>query len=63
MYVSIYKNKELENEVSSDMSYFWYSDDVDTLLEQTTWSCNCMETKSNVDSHNMVIRTRLLKIN
>ena len=23
---SIYKNKELENEVSSDMSYFWYSD-------------------------------------
>ena len=23
---SIYKNDELENEVSSDMSYFWYSD-------------------------------------
>ena len=22
----IYKNNELENEVSSDMSYFWYSD-------------------------------------
>ena len=27
MYESIYKNNELENEVSSDMSYFWYSDD------------------------------------
>ena len=26
MYESIYKNNELENEVSSDMSYFWYSD-------------------------------------
>ena len=26
MYESISKNKELENEVSSDMSYFWYSD-------------------------------------
>ena len=23
---SIYKNNELENEVSLDMSYFWYSD-------------------------------------
>ena len=23
---SIYKNDELENEVSLDMSYFWYSD-------------------------------------
>ena len=23
---SIYKNYELENEVSMDMSYFWYSD-------------------------------------
>ena len=26
MYESIYKNDELENEVSLDMSYFWYSD-------------------------------------
>jgi hypothetical protein len=26
MYESIYYNKELENEVSLDMSYFWYSD-------------------------------------
>ena len=26
MYESILKNNELENEVSSDMSYFWYSD-------------------------------------
>ena len=26
MYEPIYKNNELENEVSSDMSYFWYSD-------------------------------------
>ena len=31
MYESIYKNDELENEVSSDMSYFWYSD-VDTIM-------------------------------
>ena len=26
MYESIYKNNELGNEVSLDMSYFWYSD-------------------------------------
>ena len=26
MYESISKNNELENEVSLDMSYFWYSD-------------------------------------
>ena len=26
MYESIYKNNELENELSLDMSYFWYSD-------------------------------------
>ena len=26
MYESIYKNNELENEVRSNMSYFWYSD-------------------------------------
>ena len=26
MFESISKNDELENEVSSDMSYFWYSD-------------------------------------
>ena len=26
MYESISKNDELENEVSLDMSYFWYSD-------------------------------------
>ena len=25
---SIYKNDELENEVSLDMSYFWYSDNI-----------------------------------
>ena len=31
MYESIYKNDELENEVSLDMSYFWYSD-VDTIM-------------------------------
>ena len=28
MYESISKNNELENEVSFDMSYFWYSDEV-----------------------------------
>ena len=26
MYESISKNNELENELSSNMSYFWYSD-------------------------------------
>ena len=26
MYESIYKNDELENEMTLDMSYFWYSD-------------------------------------
>ena len=26
MYESISKNKELENEMTLDMSYFWYSD-------------------------------------
>ena len=26
MYGSIHKNNELENEMSPDMSYFWYSD-------------------------------------
>ena len=26
MYESIYMNSELGNEVSLDMSYFWYSD-------------------------------------
>ena len=28
MYESISKNNELENEMTLDMSYFWYSDDV-----------------------------------
>ena len=32
MYESISKNNELENEVSSDMSYFWYSDDIQKQL-------------------------------
>ena len=29
MYESISKNNELENEMTLDMSYFWYSDDSD----------------------------------
>ena len=43
---SIYKNNELENEVSSDMSYFWYSDaacDKDNDIERNKEgkeSCN-----------------------
>ena len=36
MYESIYKNNELENEVSLDMSYFWYSDDVRSLVRILT---------------------------
>ena len=27
MYESIYKNNELENDMTLDMSYFWYSDE------------------------------------
>ena len=34
MYESIYKNNELENEVSSDMSYFWYSDVTFTAFQE-----------------------------
>jgi hypothetical protein len=43
MYESIYKNNELENEVSLDMSYFWYSEggrssneDKDSVIEDDT---------------------------
>jgi hypothetical protein len=32
MYESIKTNNELENEVSSDLSYFWYSDVVCSIL-------------------------------
>ena len=31
MYESISKNNELENEMTLDMSYFWYSDDSQIL--------------------------------
>ena len=38
MYESISKNNELENEMTLDMSYFWYSDDV--LLDNASdWAC------------------------
>ena len=32
MYESISKNNELENEMTLDMSYFWYSDVIITWL-------------------------------
>ena len=32
MYESISKNNELENEMTLDMSYFWYSDDSLVLM-------------------------------
>jgi hypothetical protein len=35
MYESIYKNNEVENEVTLDMSYFWYSDAVLGWLTNT----------------------------
>ena len=35
MYESISKNNELENEMTLDMTYFWYSDEVPGVL------CNC----------------------
>ena len=31
MYESISKNDELENEMTLDMSYFWYSDDTELI--------------------------------
>ena len=34
MYESISKNNELENEMTLDMSYFWYSDDASFHLSQ-----------------------------
>ena len=34
MYESIYKTDELENEVSLDMNYFWYSDNAKTNLQR-----------------------------
>ena len=33
MYESISKNNELENEMTLDMSYFWYSDVTKGLLQ------------------------------
>ena len=35
MYESISKNNELENEMTLDMSYFWYSDDVNAWNDKT----------------------------
>ena len=50
MYESISKNNELENEVSSDMSYFWYSDDIQKqlwcilpfILKKNHWFASCL---------------------
>ena len=36
MYESISKNNELENEMTLDMSYFWYSDKVDFRFSPNT---------------------------
>ena len=36
MYESISKNNELENEMTLDMSYFWYSD-VDWKTGEFVW--------------------------
>ena len=34
MYESISKNNELENEMTMDMSYFWYSDEGRYLIKE-----------------------------
>ena len=34
MYESISKNNELENEMTLDMSYFWYSDETSSITPQ-----------------------------
>ena len=34
MYESISKNDELENEMTLDMSYFWYSDKLQAKVSQ-----------------------------
>jgi hypothetical protein len=39
MYESIYKNNEVENEVSLDMSYFWYSDAIMSYMEVSKDCC------------------------
>ena len=47
MYESISKNNELENEVSLDMSYFWYSD---VGLPETYFNWSHFPTKTSVYS-------------
>ena len=37
MYESISKNNELENEMTLDMSYFWYSDVVYSCMQDDTY--------------------------
>ena len=37
MYESISKNNELENEMTLDMSYFWYSDEWGHTYLDTLW--------------------------
>ena len=48
MYESIYKNNELENEMTLDMSYFWYSDV--TLFQKELWY-NCCMSKDEYACH------------
>ena len=42
MYESISKNNELENEMTLDMSYFWYSDDA--VVQGFPWHNVILET-------------------
>ena len=42
MYESISKNNELENEMTLDMSYFWYSDVVHTGLSHA-FNVSCLK--------------------
>ena len=45
MYESVYKNDELENEVSSDLSCFWYSDEAE-----------CQKVKDDITSNQFIFK-------
>ena len=61
MYESISKNNELENEMTLDMSYFWYSDVVTYENPHGTISNSDLELAGHV-AHNDVL-ARLENIN
>ena len=51
MYESISKNNELENEMTLDMSYFWYSDEgMCSGMENPMWNAGKKEHHSRSSS-------------